>query len=231
MSIITAKVKSRGYWRIRVRPADYIPNRIANISDLYLLIQRLSVDIRGWDFPHVDADSANLGIHQTFVSQEIDWENFIEAWRFYQSGQFAYLGALHTDWPSRFSTYQPDSTVILIDDSIARYAEALEFAARLSATSAGSDRMWIQIGVYGLGGRNLAARSPLASMFLQARTTTARFGELIWQEEISREQLLAESEQIALRWARELFRRFNWDPDCETLKGIRGQFGRTKRAG
>lgn len=230
MSTIIRKIKSRGYWRIRIRPAEYAPNRIASISDLYPLVQRLSVNIRGWDFPHVVVNSVeDLSIHQSYVAQETDWESFIELWRLYQSGQFAYLGTLFTDWPSRFFPSQAESKVVLVEEAVTKYVEVLEFAARLSASPAGSDRMWIQIGVHGLRGRHLATTSAMA-MFLRARTATYTDEEIVLQEEILREQLLAETEQIALRWAQELFRRFNWDPEHEVLEGIRGQFRRVQRA-
>lgn len=149
-------------------------------------------------------------------------------WRLYQSGQFAYLGALIPDWPSSFSQYQASSNVVLVEDVIAKYVEILEFAARLCASPAGANRMWIQIGVHGLKGRHLVTTSAMV-MFLRARTAMYADDEIILQDEISRERLLAEAEQIALRWAQELFRRFNWNPEHEVLEGIRGQFRRTQR--
>src|SRR6185369_6386598 len=53
---IADKIKSRGCWRVTIRPTEYLPNRIASISDLNPLAQRLAVGIRewGWDFPYVD---------------------------------------------------------------------------------------------------------------------------------------------------------------------------------
>jgi len=227
MNTITAKIKSQGYWRIRIRPADYLPNRIADISELHPLVQRSSVDIRGWDFPHSDVASVkDVSIHRSYVEQETDWQNFIELWRLYQSGQFAYLGALVTDWPSQFLQSQAGDKIVLVEDAIAKYVEVLEFAARLCASPAGSNRIWIQIALHGLRGRYLAATSAM-SMFLRARTSTYTDDEFIFQDEISREQLVAETEQIALRWAQELFKRFNWNPEHEVLEGIRGQFRRT----
>jgi hypothetical protein len=230
MNTLAAKIKSKGYWRIRIRPTEYMSNRIANISDLHPLVQRLAVDIRGWDFPHADFNSVeDLSIHQSYVTQQTDWEHFIEQWRIYQSGQFAYVGALVTDWPSRFSHFQADSMIVWIEDAIAKYIEVLEFAARLCASPAGANRMWIEVGVYGLRDRHLATTSAMA-MFLRGRTATYADDKFVLQEEFSREQLLAEAEQIAFRWSQELFRRFNWDPEHEVLEGIRGQFRQTQRA-
>lgn len=226
MNTLAAKIKSQGYWRIRIRPAEYVPNRIANISELHPLVRRSSVDIRGWDFPHTDV---NLSVHQSYVTQENDWEHFIELWRLYQSGQFAYLGALVTDWPSHFLRFPAGGRVVWVEDAIAKYVEVLEFAARLCASPAGSNRMWIEIGVHGLRDRHLTTTSSMA-MFLRGRTAAYSDDKFILQGEFSREQLLAETEQIALRWSQDLFRRFNWNPEHEVLEEIRGQFRRTQRA-
>ena len=220
---IADKIKSRGYWRITIRPTEYLPNRIASISDLNPLAQRLAVDIRewGWDFPYVDMNLRDLSIYQSSIAQKIEWENFIELWRFYQSGQFAYLGAVVTDWPSSRMAPAPPN-VLFAEDVIAKYIEILEFAARLSASPTGSDRMWIQVVIYGIRARSLvsASSSPLFNMALSARQTTYNDGEFVHQEEIPREQLLANSRKIALRWARELFSRFGWNPEDEVLSTL-----------
>src|SRR4029077_18272351 len=123
--------------------------------------------------------------------------------------------------PSRFFGQGPDSlptresSVLLIYESVAKFIEAFEFAARLSAALPKSDRMSIKIGAHALEGRHLETESPAAAMFL--RRCTAHLSELVKEEEFSREQLMAESDQIALVWVRELFRRFGWNPEPGVL--------------
>jgi hypothetical protein len=226
-STVVDKIQSKGYWHIRVRPSEYNSNRIDNISTIHSLVQRLSVNMGsmgGWDFPHVEENLPPI-IDQSYVAQEVDWANFIESWRFYQSGQFAYIGAIATDWPSPFFTYrrrsslEPEGPVLLIEEAIARYEAALEFAARLSASPAGSARLWLEIGVHGLKGRHLRGLSfPLG---ISRRPCMAHLEKLVRQQEFTREQLLSESREIALDWVRELFRRFNWDPEVRVLEGLR----------
>jgi hypothetical protein len=229
MTPISAKIKSKAYWRIRIRPAEYIPTRVADISSLRPLVERLSVRFRGWYFPHVEMDINSIGIYQSYVEQETEWDNHIELWRLYQSGQFAYLGALHTDWPSSFAGSGQVSNVLFIEDLVGRYVEVLEFAARLSASPAGSKRMWLQIGLHGVGSRTLASYSPMSSIFLQARAGRFADANLILDGEFPAEELLAESEQIALRWVQNVFRHFNWSPEYAVLEGVRDQFYRTSR--
>src|ERR1700674_1912569 len=227
MTPISTKIKSKGYWRFRIRPTEYIPKRIANISDLYPLVERLSVQFRGWYFPFVETNVKSLGIHKSHVEQEVDWQNFIELWRFYQSGQFAYLGALRTDWSAPVAAFQPPGQVVVLEDLVAKCAEALEFAARLSDSPAGSNGMWIQIGLHGLQGARLASFAPMTNIFLQGRTVAFGDGELVIDKDIAKGQLLGEAEQLAIQWAQEMLSYFTWNPDRAELEAILGQLRRT----
>lgn len=217
------KIRSRGYWRIRIRPSVYSAKRIPDISDLLPLIQQKAIRIRGWDFPNVEPDYRETSFLQSHIAQRIDWENLIELWHFYQSGQFSFLGAFYWDWPGRFA-YESEDRVLLVEAVVARYVEILELSARLSAVFSDSHSTWIQVGAHGLEGRFLETTAPVHNVFLRARTNPAQISQLVLEEEFSSEQLLAESEEIALRWARELFLRFNWKPESNVLEGIRRLF-------
>ncbi len=75
------KIKSRGHWRVVIRPGRFVEKRIQEISTLYPIIEKTSVNLRGWDFPHVDTHP-NPKIDVDWVGQESEWEQFLEIWRF-----------------------------------------------------------------------------------------------------------------------------------------------------
>ena len=54
MSELLEKIRSRGYWRVVIHPASFVEKQVANISDLYPLLQKIAVELRGWDYPHLD---------------------------------------------------------------------------------------------------------------------------------------------------------------------------------
>src|SRR3989337_3033873 len=91
------KIKSRGYWRVVIRPGRFVEKRIRDITVLYPIIQKTTVELRGWDFPHVDPH-INPHIDVDWVGQESEWEEFLEIWRFYRSGQFVDLAGIPEDW-------------------------------------------------------------------------------------------------------------------------------------
>src|ERR671919_1952560 len=92
-----AKIQTRGYWRVVIRPANFQQVRVKNVLDLKRILESSAVHFRGWDFPHVDYES-DPEIGEDWVSQGIDWEMYVEYWRFYQSGQFLHLDGFKEDW-------------------------------------------------------------------------------------------------------------------------------------
>lgn len=106
MTGITDKIKTQGYWRVVIRPADHQTKRVPQISDLFTIVQQASVQIRGWDFPHIDHNSREQR-GETWVGQDFEWEHHLERWRIYQSGQFIYLGAFTVDWHKSTANWSP----------------------------------------------------------------------------------------------------------------------------
>lgn len=153
------KIKSRGYWRVVIRPGQFVEKRIPEISSLYPIIQKTTVQLRGWDFPHVDPHT-NLHIDVDWVGQESEWQEFLELWRFYQSGQFVDIAGIWEDWRDqselRLGRHEMEPGALLgIGDTLFRFTEIFEFAARLALTKAGDELMHIEVTVCGLAGRRL----------------------------------------------------------------------------
>ena len=51
---ILDKIRTRGYWRVVVRPVFFERNHMPNYSELFPIIAKNSVQRRGWGYPHVD---------------------------------------------------------------------------------------------------------------------------------------------------------------------------------
>src|SRR5207244_7494242 len=95
VTALTAAIREKGHWRIVVRPATYVPDRVPYAS-LRQTIEKSVVQLRGWDFPHLDRQrGARHG--NDWVGGETDWSYYKEAWRFSVTGQFVYLVGIHED--------------------------------------------------------------------------------------------------------------------------------------
>jgi len=216
------KIKSRGYWRVVIRPGRFVEKRIQEILTLYPIIEKTSVNLRGWDFPHVDTHT-NPQIDVDWVGQESEWEQFLEIWRFYQSGQFVDLAGIWEDWrdqSKRRPTGQEREPDLLLGtgDALFRFTEIFEFAARLALTEAGDELMHIEVTISGLAGRKLWVDSHnRAPMF---RNYEASLDELPFKLELSRDELVAQPRELALKPTIDLFARFGWKADAAILRDI-----------
>jgi len=229
MNSLLDRIKSRGYWRVVVRPQAFAEKRIPEITDLYPIIQNTSVNLRGWDFPHLDHHS-QVHIDIDWIGQESEWEAFLEIWRFYESGQFVDIAGMHEDWhdqrgsiPAALKNWRP-GLILGIGNTLFRFTEIFEFAARLAMTQAGDDTMHIEITVSNLAGRRLwvdsSDRMPIS------RHYTSSIKELPYQIELPRTELIAAPRELALKPAIELFRRFGWDPSQGILRDQQNELRR-----
>src|SRR3990172_48041 len=89
------KIRSKGYWKVIIRPTVFELRRVATLSEVRELVRSCIVSLRGWDYPHWnEQELSNVG---EWVESGEDWSQHIEFWRFYRSGQFFHLFALGED--------------------------------------------------------------------------------------------------------------------------------------
>jgi hypothetical protein len=134
-SNILETIKSRGYWRVLIRPSKYIKNRIPSLNKCEQIIKHTKVSLRGWDFPHVERD---LIYEKDFIESVADFLHILEYWRFYKSGQFIHYFGFEEDWyRERMGTIASSgmnkSPMGFLDviSTLFRISEIYEFTARL----------------------------------------------------------------------------------------------------
>lgn len=222
------RIRSRGHWRVVFRPSTFDQTRVQNIAGLYPIIQKTAVELRGWDFPHVDPHS-QPHIDVDWVGQESEWEQFLEVWRFYKSGQFVDISGMQEDWRDQSSLCPPDADwkpglLLGIGDALFSFTEIFEFAARLALTEVGDDRIRIEVTVSGLNGRRLWV--DLHNRWPMMRQYEAAVQALPYSVDLLRAALVAEPKELALDPAMELFRRFGWSPTKDMLRELQSQLRR-----
>ena len=224
MNKLLEKIRSRGHWKVIIRPGTFVANKIPDISELYPILESRSVQLRGWDFPHLDSQS-KLTYGPDWIEQESEWEEYLEFWRFYQSGQFIDFFALDEDWlhqATRSSKLkeQPSGLFLDVEDTVFRFTEIFEFSSRLALTEAGDEQMHLEILVSRLNGRSLRVQ-PGRAPFRQKQI--ASISELPYKVDLARVQLITEPRELALKPAVELFRRFGWNPSLEILRDMQDE--------
>ena len=222
MSELLEKISCRGYWKVVVRPGSFVEKRIEKITDLEPLLQRTSVQLRGWGFPHFDSRE-QAHIYSDWIQQESEWEEFLEVWRFYQTGQFVDFAGIPYDWDDQSQRHLPSQgwkpgEILNVQDALFTFTEIFEFAARLALSEAGDEFMRIEVTASNLAGRALRLHSqhylPLPGRY------KATINELPYQVDLSRTELISEAKELALKPAVELFRRFGWEPEPDMLRNM-----------
>lgn len=220
MSTLLERIRSKGHCMVVIRPRSFNKHRIGDITVLYPLLQKTSVLLRGWDFPHLDRMTPST-IDINWIGQECDRGDILETWRFYQSGQFVHISGIRYDWIDRqllagWRIGHAAGPLLGIGDTLFRLTEIFEFASRLATTEAGDEQIYIKIVFKGLKNRSLWVDSYNRMPFVQP--LVASIDEFPHIVEVSRTKLIAEPRNLAIETAIELFRRFGWNATPEQLK-------------
>jgi len=213
------KIKSRGHWRVIVRPSSFDKKKVENISDLKPILDRTQVSLRGWDFPAINS-RRDVIIGEDWVCQSSDWNGYVEYWRFYQSGQFIHLDGFSEDWVEESEFHRPDNVWpagqrLGVFGTLFRFTEIFEFASRLSLTPAGDTGISLSIKLSGLQDRQLWWDTKGRKSF--NGKYCASIDEFEFDDVLPSAMLIANGWDIAADQATELFRRFGWNPPREVV--------------
>jgi hypothetical protein len=222
-----SKIRERGYWRVVIRPTSFEEKHIPEYSELFRIVERNAVRLRGWDYPHIDYKSLpERG--KDWVGQEFQWEDELEVWRLYQSGQFIHYFAIAEEWRDESSLRPPDQgwasgQHMYYISTVYSFVEIYEFAARLALSPAGGVMMHVEIEIGNLKGRRLIPETIHYSLGGEYRITLPTWKH-VWEG--TQTKLIADPRELAALATRELFARFGLDLGLDILKKLQGGIGR-----
>ncbi len=223
MSDLLEKIRSRGYWKVIIRPTTFTEKRVQEKSTLSHILKSRSVSIKGWDFPYVD-DFIEFDMGSDWIGQEIGWGRILESWRFYQSGQFIHYSGMVEDW--RDDSVQPCSSggsrkgvELCIDSIVTRFTEFFEFASRLSFTEVGDVGTHFEIALVNISNHVLPV--PGGPGYVQLLKTQT--SEFTFEEDFTSTELATEKRDLCLKAATQFFQCFEWNPSIELLRGIQAR--------
>ena len=216
----TLKIGSRGHWKVTIRPGNFDQNRITDVVELLPLIRSAAVSLRGWDFPHIDPHTPPA-IYEDYIGQAFEWDHHVELWKFYQSGQFYFMGGFWDDWRDQSSWWPADKewnpgAGIDVAAIVYFFTEVYELAARLALTKAGADKMSVSITACKIKDRKLTSGDIRRAPFV--RTYKSALDEYTSSQSIDRSSLTGSSWGIAAEQAQHLLRRFGWEPSIAVIK-------------
>ncbi|MDU2240642.1 MULTISPECIES: hypothetical protein [unclassified Paenibacillus] len=223
---IIEKIKTKGYTRVILRPSTHENEKIKSLTECRSIIEQCKVSMRGWDFPHIDRDLH--GNDQSFVFSGTDWSRYKELWRFYQSGQFVYLGGLYEDWENEtVGLFGPQDHSLgfkgyAIDGNLYRFTEILEFAARLVPKGVFDGLVNVEITLFDTADRRLFFYERGRHLVQEAKSMMS---EIKFEKAYTEDEVLTRGHEIAVEIAQFFFERFNWQNlRIEVLRELQHKF-------
>ncbi len=223
-STLLEKIRSRGYWRVVIRPLTFKRERIARLQDLFPIVQKCTVPFHTWwEFPQIEGANP-LVYGGDWVGQEVEWGVSMGAWRLYQSGLFVHFFAITEDWerlkivreplepdwhPGKELCYIPTNDCLLA---------IFRFARNLARSAAGDSWMRVEITVEGLAGRRLKNTLPQRTAQFGDYQTHAKNWSKTW--DLAQGDFIDKPRDLAAEAAQDLFARFGLHLSVDILKEL-----------
>jgi serine/threonine-protein kinase len=188
----------RGFWEVLAYPAEYRASRCTPAM-LRSALEESQVRLRGWYFPHL---GNSVIAFQHGVESQTDSERYVEAFRAYRSGLFAWRRAFWEDLGGA-----PDAAPALgYPNAIAAIAEQLVFLREYYKRMLGDGFIFLSVRLVGLAGRELVARHPEADI---EPGYVAKLNEMeILNDTLKVKRLASDFRHLAQDSATALFRTF-----------------------
>lgn len=218
-------IQSSGYWRINFQPV-VVATKLASLGDCSDIVEKNQVQLRGWNYPHFPRrkdDDSNVEAGNNYYAGFIEWNNYIEFWRMYQSGQFLHYLAFREDWGDRDgwdvvenSNTEPNKYLSIVG-TIYEITEVFEFLSRLARENLYDEGVKVSISLHNTENRKLRMEDPMRGFLLDEYKTALK--EISFSKTYNKEDLITKPQELALEAIVYIFDRFNWHrPPIEVFK-------------
>lgn len=216
---VRSKIKQRGHWIIQISPLSFNKMLIPSRDKAKKIIQESAVQFRGWDYPHMPANSddhESMFLGADYVEAFIDWNYAKEYWRFYQSGLFYNEFGIFEDWydedslaGDQYKSIKPGE-LLNVTGTVYRVAEIFQFFKKLAEHEIFESGAVASIIINGVNGRHLQSLDPgrLPIMF----DYSAHVDKIEYKPpELPKDQLIGDANELALGAVDYIFETFNWE--------------------
>ncbi|MFQ5574204.1 MAG: hypothetical protein ACE5E0_01090 [Terriglobia bacterium] len=216
---IFKKIKSRGYWRINLRPmggAD--KTRVASVAKCETLVRECCLELARSIYPYLPGcdEATQVWSGHNYVELFVDSEDCKELWRMYMNGQFIHFRGLSEDWlddneNGEASNPAKPGTALDTRETVHTLTCVYEFLARLAERGIYKNGIDVQIVLYNIRSvkRLLQISGGSPSTASAEHGTTNK--EMYFSKQYSEQEVLGQPKQLATDMVLEVFSQFNWE--------------------
>ncbi|WP_215115399.1 helix-turn-helix domain-containing protein [Exiguobacterium sp. s80] len=206
-------IQKAGYWKITIKPTHYKENRINTLSECANRLYKNKLSLRGWDFPHI----STLENGNRFVQTSEKFMHYNEFFRFFKSGQFVYYKAMYEESMEDYYQSKVNGKGLEIISTLLLFTEIFEFASRMFAQEDMGSHITVNIEAFDIKDRQL--------FFYDARALYTQYvskleDKIEIKKDMSIEQLITESSELAIKASNDFFEIFNLDTNTEIFNGV-----------
>ncbi|MFA6270717.1 MAG: hypothetical protein WC657_05955 [Candidatus Paceibacterota bacterium] len=233
---VLTTIKTKGYWRISFEPLVYNEQKIS-LSQCKELVMKNSVQLRGWDYPHIpqrQGDDTALEPGNNYWQGWLDWQDNKnkEFWRMYQSTQFIHYLGLREDWLDDYAIkslwaqedqrFNPGDALGVVGTTC-QITEIFEFLSRLIADGLYDEGVKVSISLNNTQNRMLIVDRFQRVGFSAPRKTSSEI--IDFSKSYSKEEIVSDSSGKSLDAIVHIFERFGWSPpNIEVIKSDQKTF-------
>jgi hypothetical protein len=208
MEEIVEKIRSKGYWRVVIRPQNYNNECLSDLSECRDILRSSVVSLRGWDYPYYDFNK--IKNTQEYITSLCDFDEvgISEYWRFYKSGQFLHLLSMSEDWARHYS-FIANKGIKGLDfiPALYRVTAVYEFASRLvSKMLSPNDSVNVLIELYDTEKRELITSDISRNIYRHV----CIIPNIKKPKTITVDEIISKSSEISIQVVTEIFETFNW---------------------
>ncbi len=229
MNELVDKIKQNGYWKIVIRPTEFMESRIQSRDKCKEVIEQSQIKLRGWDFPHIDRVKGIFPSGNDNVASSCDWPEggLFEYWKLYQNGQFiSYKNMIedfrlsneekkHAADQVRLESWQ-DARFLSVVNALYTVTEAYSFAAELAKRSTLGDEVAIEIELGNVFNRTLFFWGQFRFLF-QPYTCHFDNENIIRKVVVSKQDLVENFASLAMKTTIGILNDFGWHDVNENI--------------
>jgi hypothetical protein len=221
-----SKIRERGHWRVVIRPTTFQKDRV-EFPDLFRIVEQNAVGLHIWDYPVVERGQ-EMRKGADWIEQDFQFQEQLQVWRMYQSGQFVHFFPLAEEWTNLSPHYRPPADSVkerrvYFLNTIESLLEIYQFAARLSMSPAGDAEILVETAMEDLQNRRLVTQSAY-----NPNDRVLTIDQPSWERQwhSPRTELISRPRDLAASAARDFFSRFGLDMSVETIRNLQDRLGR-----